>query len=274
MSSSSTSIVGPLTVFGALTPETEAHLKILYRDVIPHSKMSGKSQVNTAAAPVSKLSASAVPAKTRETTISSGPLGQEADLKTSAAVAVARSSSSSCISGEAIDASCALLKKIGAQFQLHTHPKSPTIEDWRPHCEALFPDAVICKNLFLKDKKKTKLILLVALAETTVDMKAVASLLRIKNPRLAADEVLMEVLGLERGAVTPLALVADKEHRVTLVLDKAMLDKGTAKRLLYHPLSGNDRTVNVTTAELDAYLAETGHTPIVIDFVEKELVAR
>lgn len=39
--------------------------------------------------------------------------------------------------------------------------------------------------------------------------------------------------GLERGAVTPLALVADKAHAVTLVLDQAMLVAGETEQLLY-----------------------------------------
>jgi hypothetical protein len=34
-------------------------------------------------------------------------------------------------------------------------------------------DALMCKNLFLKDKKKTVLVLLVALAETNVDLRRV-----------------------------------------------------------------------------------------------------
>lgn len=74
--------------------------------------------------------------------------------------------------------------------------------------------------------------------------------------------------------MTPLALVADTEHAVTLVLDHAMLEAGESSRLLYHPISGNDKAVNVTTAELQAYLKETGHTPVVADFAENKVISR
>jgi hypothetical protein len=37
------------------------------------------------------------------------------------------------------------------------------VADWLPHCDKYAPAANVCKNLFMKDKKKTKLILCSAL---------------------------------------------------------------------------------------------------------------
>lgn len=45
-----------------------------------------------------------------------------------------------------------------------------TIDIWSPYCKQNAPDAKVCKNLFLKDKKK-KLVLCTALTETDLDMK-------------------------------------------------------------------------------------------------------
>jgi hypothetical protein len=65
-----------------------------------------------------------------------------------------------------------------------------------------------------QDKKNGDLILCTALAETNTDMKFLAARLKAKNPRLAAEEILMEALGLKKGAVTPLSCVADPTNKV------------------------------------------------------------
>lgn len=72
--------------------------------------------------------------------------------------------------------------------------------------------------------------------------------------------------GLKKGAVTPLALLADKDHKIELVLDKAMMDLGRATPMLYHPISGNTSSVAMTTTDLERYLATSGHESDIIDF--------
>eukprot|EP00047_Mylnosiga_fluctuans_P010572 m.16960 g.16960 ORF g.16960 m.16960 type:complete len:234 (+) comp3194_c0_seq1:2-703(+) len=165
------------------------------------------------------------------------------------------------------DASTTLLLKLGIPLVLFEHPSSPTINDWRPHIEALAPrGAKMCKNLFLKDRKQPDLLLVVALADTAVDMKLIQKRFAFKNPRLAAEEVLLQTLGLQKGAVTPLAMVADSRAAVTLVLDKALVDSG-ATPLCFHPISGNNFTVVLTAAELLRYVEACGRAPVVVDFL-------
>ncbi len=54
------------------------------------------------------------------------------------------------------------------------HVQSPTINDWKPHVDAHAPaGAKMCKNLFLKDRRQADLLLVVALADTAVDMKLI-----------------------------------------------------------------------------------------------------
>lgn len=36
------------------------------------------------------------------------------------------------------------------------HSAAYTIDEWRPIASSLFPTAFMCKNLFMKDKKKGK----------------------------------------------------------------------------------------------------------------------
>ena len=65
----------------------------------------------------------------------------------------------------------------------------------------------MCKNLFLRDKKKQQHVVVTALAETNADLKHLGELLAVKNLRLAREEVLHEKLGLQSGAVTPLSCI-------------------------------------------------------------------
>jgi len=168
------------------------------------------------------------------------------------------------------DASAGTLREMKVAYDLFGHPVSATVDEWRPHCELHAPNAKICKNLFLKDKKKTKLILVTALSETNTDLKVLEKLLSVKNLRLTEPDVLMEKLGLQKGAVTPLAACVDKEREITFVLDKAMLDAGKKHNLLVHPTSGNTYTVVISGENLLAYFKHCGVVPIVVEFPPKK----
>ena len=69
------------------------------------------------------------------------------------------------------DQSTQLLRMLNISYNIYEHPSSPTIESWRPHVELVAPSSRLCKNLFLKDRKQKDLLLVVALAETVVDMQ-------------------------------------------------------------------------------------------------------
>ena len=168
------------------------------------------------------------------------------------------------------DASAATLREMKVAYDFFGHPCSGTVDDWRPHCELHAPNAKICKNLFLKDKKKTKLILCTALAETNTDLKVIEKQLAVKTLRLTQPEVLMDKLGLKKGAVTPLAACVDKEKEITFVLDKAMLDAGKTHNLLFHPTSGNMYTLVISGDNLLAYFKHCGVEPLVIEFPPKK----
>src|SRR5205085_7670983 len=102
-----------------------------------------------------------------------------------------------------------------------------------------------CKSLFLKDKKGG-LWLVVALEECRIDLKGLADALAAPRFSFGNAELLYEVLGVRPGSVTPFALVNDCHRRVTVVLDRAMLDHHP---LNYHPLE-NDRTTAIAPADL------------------------
>jgi len=117
-----------------------------------------------------------------------------------------------------------------------------------------------CKSLFLKDKKGG-LWLVVALEERRVDLKWLADALGAPRFSFGNAELLYEVLGVRPGSVTPFALANDREHRVTVVLDRGMLEHDP---LNYHPLE-NDRTTAIAPADLLRFIAACGHKPRILD---------
>jgi Ala-tRNA(Pro) deacylase len=122
-----------------------------------------------------------------------------------------------------------------------------------------------CKSLFLKDKKGG-FWLAVMLEERRVSLAKLAA--RLAAPRLSfgGGGELYARLGVRPGSVTPFALVNDVEHRVTAVLDRAMLDHDP---LNYHPLS-NDRTTAIAPPELLRFIAACGHRPRILDLAGLE----
>ena len=116
-----------------------------------------------------------------------------------------------------------------------------------------------CKSLFLKDKKGG-LWLAVMLEERRIDMKKLAD--RLEAPRFSfgSAELLMEVLGVTPGSVTPFAIANDRAHRVRLVLDKEMLAHDP---LNYHPLV-NTKTTAIAPADLLKFIGDCGHQPLIL----------
>jgi Ala-tRNA(Pro) deacylase len=125
-----------------------------------------------------------------------------------------------------------------------------------------------CKSLFLKDKKGG-FWLAIMLEDRHVDLKTLAR--RLAAPRFSfggADD-LYALLGVRPGSVTPFALANDVEHRVTPVLDAAML---ACDPLNYHPLV-NDRTTALAPADLLRFIAECGHRPLVVPLDDLDSMA-
>ena len=115
-----------------------------------------------------------------------------------------------------------------------------------------------CRNLFLKDAKG-RLWLVVAPAEKRVDLKTLPA--RIGSARLSfgSADLLVEVLGIAPGSVTPFALINDAERRVTVVLDAWMMDQPL---LNYHPLR-NDATTTVSNLDLRRFIDDCGHEVVI-----------
>lgn len=120
------------------------------------------------------------------------------------------------------------------------------------------------KNLFLVDRKGG-LWLVVAHEDRAISLKALRHVLAAPALSFAKPEVLKATLGVEPGAVTPFAVVNDKAHAVTVVLDEELL---AASALNFHPLV-NTATTTISPEGLLAFLAATGHRPRLVSLDAK-----
>ena len=148
--------------------------------------------------------------------------------------------------------------RLGIAHRTYTHPPVFTVAE-AVALRGQLPGGH-CKSLFLKDKKGG-LWLIVALEERRIDLKRLAD--RLEAPRFSFGnaELLFQVLGVRPGSVTPFALANDSAQRVTVVLDKGMLDH---EPLNYHPLE-NDRTTAISPADLLRFIAGCGHRARIVD---------
>ena len=118
-----------------------------------------------------------------------------------------------------------------------------------PHPEA---DA---KNLFIRDDKKRNYYLITVKGDKRADLKAFRRQNGTRPLAFASEQDLMDILGLIPGAVTPLGLLNDREHKVTFWLDRSFLEGSGL--IGAHP-NDNTATVWLRTRDLLALLEENG----------------
>lgn len=116
-----------------------------------------------------------------------------------------------------------------------------------------------CKNLFCKDEKGA-LWLIVALEDARIDLKAAKDRIGSKRLTFGKPELLLEVLGIEPGSVTPFGLINDKDAKTNVILDEAMMRH---EKLNFHPLK-NDATTTISSRDLVTFIKATGHNPRIV----------
>lgn len=117
------------------------------------------------------------------------------------------------------------------------------------------------KNLFLRDRKGARHILVTVPHDLAVDLDALGAALGAKRLGFASAERLLTHLGITPGSVSLLALVNDMSHAVEFVIDRRVWD---AEAVHAHPLR-NDATMVIPHVQLERFLEATGHAPRIID---------
>ena len=146
------------------------------------------------------------------------------------------------------------LAALGIAYDLVEHPPVRTVEDARAHWSAL--PGLPVKNLLLKDAAG-RLWLVVAPAADPVELKALPGRIGSKRLSFAGPADLAATLAVQPGSVTPLAVVNDRERRVSVVLDASLAGEAAIK---LHPLV-NTATIALAGTEVVRFLEHHGHPP-------------
>ena len=150
------------------------------------------------------------------------------------------------------------LKDERMEFSVVEHKAVFTIQEMLeagvPH-----PD-LIAKNLFLRDDKKQKYYLVTVREDRKIDLKAFADAHGTRRLSFASEEDLSRILGLSKGAVTPLGLLSDEERKVVFFLDSYFRNRTIG----VHPMV-NTATVFMKAADLASLCLSHGNEMIWLD---------
>ena len=149
-------------------------------------------------------------------------------------------------------------------YQYYEHDPAYTMED----CAAfdrkagMEQDVAHCKNLFLTNRQKTEFYLLVLAGDKPYRTGDFCRALSVSRLSFGPPEALEALLRVHPGAVNPLSLLFDREHRVQLVCDAAMR---SASALLFHP-GENTATVKLAPSDFfEVFLPALGVVPVMMD---------
>lgn len=112
----------------------------------------------------------------------------------------------------------------------------------------------IAKNLFVRDDKKNQYFLLVLKKEKHLNLKLLQEQKNIRRLSFASEADLSNILGLAKGEVTPLGILNDQEHRVSVLIDTEF--KG--KEIGIHP-NVNTVTIWIQAEALFRFLKQFGN---------------
>ena len=116
-----------------------------------------------------------------------------------------------------------------------------------------YPDSD-AKNLFVRDDKRRNYYLITVKGDKRVDLKDFRRKHELRPLTFASADELMEMMKLFPGAVSPLGLLSDEEHKVKLFLDEAFGEGPIG----IHP-NDNTATVWLQTADLVRIIREHGN---------------
>lgn len=159
------------------------------------------------------------------------------------------------------------LDSLNIDYDRTDHPDTPatTMEV----CEEV--DAVlgvrICKNLFLRNRRKTTFYLLIMPGDKPFKTKELSHQMSISRLSFGEEPYMVDLLDVHPGSVSILSLLYDKEQKVTLVIDEDVLKE---EYFGCHPCE-NTSSIRFKTADLtEKILPELKRTPVIVHLIGEE----
>lgn len=156
----------------------------------------------------------------------------------------------------------AFLDAQSLRYWLHRHAPMQMIEDCQ-HIEGVnYQQAAMPKNVFLCNRQQTQFYLVLLRHDLSFRTAVVSKLLSVSRLSFASPDWMEALLQLSPGAVSPLNLMFDQDQRVSLAMDRKLLDY---ERLLFHP-GNNTLSVEMATDDfLHGFLPAIGRSTQLID---------
>ncbi len=153
------------------------------------------------------------------------------------------------------------LDELGIPFHRVDHSVAGKMEACKEIDEAL--GVVICKNLFLCNRQKTRFYLLMMPADKPYRTRTFSKLAETSRLSFGPEEEMAEFLDVTPGSVSILGLMNDKENRVKLYIDKDVL---AGEFIGCHPCINTSSLRMQTRDIVEKFLPAVHH-----DFTEVEL---
>ena len=147
-----------------------------------------------------------------------------------------------------------ILKAKGFAFETVDHPAVHTMEEMEREISRDISD--IAKNAFLRDEKKKHWYLVVVQKDKSIDMAKLKESIGSTRLSFARPDYLMERLGVEPGAVSPLTILNDEAHIVEVIMDEDMAKK---EFIGVHPCD-NTATVFMKYNDLEKLIKDNGNS--------------
>ena len=152
------------------------------------------------------------------------------------------------------------LARLEIPFTRVDHDAAFTMEDCAAIGEAL--DVHICKNLLLTPRNRSAFYLLCMPGDKPFSTKDFSKLIGSSRLSFATEEDLVALLGCHAGSASILSLMNDTEHRVTLAIDRTVVED---EWFGCHPCKNTSSLRLKTRDVLDRFLPATGHEAIIVD---------
>lgn len=157
------------------------------------------------------------------------------------------------------------LDQLGIEYMRVDHEPATNMEA----CEAIDKalGTLMCKNLFLCNRQKTKFYLLLMPGNKKFKTKELSSQINSARLSFAEADDMIKYLDIEPGAVSVMGLMNDKDKAVQLLIDEDVKD---GEFIGCHPCVCTSSMKIKTSDIMDKFLPSTGHGPQIVHLVGED----
>lgn len=157
------------------------------------------------------------------------------------------------------------LDKLEIEFERVDHEPATTMEACQKIDKAL--GTLMCKNLFLCNRQKTRFYLLLMPGDKKFKTKELSSQIGSARLSFADADDMLGFLDIEPGAVSVMGLMNDKDKEVTLLIDEDVM---TGEYIGCHPCVCTSSMKIKTSDIMDKFLPATGHDKHIVHLVGED----